>query len=175
MTLTINVLVGNLISLVAGIFLIVSMCINDKKKAYLCQLINAAILVVASLFFESIVGAVCMAIISIRLYLVYKERYTLALTIIFLILSIVIGIAVNTLGFIGLIPIIASIQITICNFAYKDIRWIKLSFIVNEAFYIIYFYFVFDFVSTFVQILTVLIGCISYINLIRERNSAVPT
>lgn len=137
----------------------------------MCQLLNAAILVVASLFFESLVGAVCMAVISVRLFMVYKDRFTIGWTIVFLIISVVLGVAVNTQGIIGLIPIIASIQITICNFAYEDIRWIKLSFIVNEAFYIFYFYFVFDFVSTFVQIITVLIGCVSYVKLVRDRYS----
>lgn len=80
---------------------------------------------------------------------------------------------VNTLGWLGLIPMIAVTQITICNYAYKDIRWIKLSFIVNETFYIFYFFLVYDYVSTFVQIVTVAIGCVSYIQLVKSRESEV--
>lgn len=170
MAIPLNIMIGNVISLIAGIFVILSLCVNNDKKAYKYQIMNAAILVISSFFFESMVGAVIMAVITIRLYLVYTDRLTFKLTIFFLILAVVMGVAVNTVGWIGLIPIIATIQITICNFAYKDIRWIKLSFIVNEAFYIFYFYFVFDIVSTVVQIITVSIGCISYIHLVKARN-----
>lgn len=172
MNLPMNILIGNLISLVAGIFIMASLVINNDKRAYKYQIYNAATLVIASFFFESIVGAVIMAIATIRLTMVYKDRFTKRWTIFFLILSITLGFAVNTLGWIGLIPIIAVTQITICNFTYKDIRWIKLSFIVNEAFYIFYFYLVYDYVSTLVQILTVTIGCISYVKLVHDRNAA---
>ena len=171
MNIPMNIMIGNLISLVAGIFIIVSLCVNNDKKAYKFQFLNAATLVVASLFFDSMVGAVIMAIASIRILMVIKDKFTFKWAVFFLILSITVGFAVNTWGWIGLIPIVAVTQITICNYAYKDIRWIKLSFIVNEAFYIFYFYLVFDFVSTFVQIVTVAIGCASYIRLVRMRNS----
>lgn len=80
----------------------------------------------------------------------------------FLVLSVVLGLAVNTLGFIGLILIVTVIQITVCNYAYKSIRWIKFSLIANEAFYIFYFYLVFDLVSTVVQLITVAMGCVSF-------------
>lgn len=168
-----NILVGNLISLVAGIFIIISLCINNDKKAYKYQFFNAFTLVIASFFFNSLVGAVVMAIASVRLLMVYKDKFTFRWAVFFLILSVTVGFAVNTLGWVGLIPIVAVTQITICNYAYKDIRWIKLSFIVNEAFYIFYFYLVFDFVSTFVQVITVLIGCISYVKLVHNRNAAL--
>ena len=171
MTLPINIIIGNLISLFAGILIIASLCINDDKKAYKYHLINALILIIASFFFNSLVGAVIMVIASVRILMVYKDRFTIKWAAFFLILSVGIGFAVNTLGWIGLIPIVAVTQITICNYAYKDIRWIKLSFIENESFYIFYFYLVFDIVSTIVQIITVIIGCISYIRLVKKRTS----
>lgn len=116
---------------------------------------------IASVFFNSWIGAFLMAIASARLFMVYKDRFTLRWMVFFLVLSVILGFAINTLGFIGLIPIVAVAQITICNYAYKNIRWIKLSLIVNEAFYIFYFYLVFDLVSTVVQVITVAVGCVS--------------
>ena len=116
---------------------------------------------IASVFFNSWIGAFLMAIASARLFMVYKDRFTLRWMVFFLVLSVILGFAINTLGFIGLNPIVAVAQITICNYAYKNIRWIKLSLIVNEAFYIFYFYLVFDLVSTVVQVITVAVGCVS--------------
>ena len=171
MTLPLNIIIGNGISLIAGLFIIASLWVNDSKKAYKYQIINAVILVFASVFFDSLVGVVIFSIIALRLIFVYKDRFTLYWAVFFLILSVSIGLMVNTLGWLGLIPMIAVTQITICNYAYKDIRWIKLSFIVYETFYIFYFFLVYDYVSTFVQIVTVAIGCVSYIQLVKSRES----
>lgn len=126
---------------------------------------------IASVFFNSWIGAFLMAIASDRLFMVYKDRFTLRWMVFFLVLSVILGFAINTLGFIGLIPIVAVAQITICNYAYKNIRWIKLSLIVNEAFYIFYFYLVFDLVSTVVQVITVAVRCVSYVRLVKSSNS----
>ena len=167
-----NIIVGNLISLFAGIFIIFSLWINDDKKAYKCQILNAFILIFASFFFNSYVGIVVMTIVTIRLCMVYKDKFTVNWAIVFLILSTAIGLSVNNLGIVGLIPVIATIQITICNYACKDIKWIKLSFIINESFYVIYFWCVYDFTSVIIQFITVGIGCISYIKLVHERNLA---
>ena len=171
MSVSLNILIGNGISLIAGIFIIFSLWVNDSKQAYKFQIYNALLLVIASFFFDSLVGAVIFLIIAARLAFVYEGRFTLNWATFFLIISLGIGLAVNTKGWIGIIPIIAMAQITICNYAYKDIRWIKLSFIVNEGLYILYFFAVYDYVSTFVQIVTVAIGCVSYIKLVKDRNS----
>lgn len=164
-----NIIVGNLISLFAGIFVILSLWVNDDKKAYRYQIFNTFILIFASFFFDSYVGVVVMTIVTIRLYMVYKDKFTLHWAIFFTILSTIIGFAVNNLGAVGLIPIIATIQITLCNYICRDIKWIKLSFIINESFYAIYFWCVFDFTSVIIQFVTVSVGCISYIRLVRER------
>ena len=111
-----------------------------------------------------------MAIVTIRLCMVYKDKFTIYWAIFFLIISIAIGFAVNNLGIVGVIPIIATVQITICNYICKDIKWIKISFIINESFYAIYFYCVFDFTSVIIQFITITVGCISYIKLVHERD-----
>ena len=162
-------MLGNLISLFAGIFVIFSLWVNDDKKVYKYQILNTFILIFASFFFNSYVGVVVMTIVTIRLYMVYKDKFTLNWAIFFLIISAIIGFAVNNLGIVGLIPVIATLQITICNYICKDIKWIKLSFIINESFYAIYFWCVFDFTSVIIQFVTVSVGCISYIKLVRER------
>lgn len=171
MILPFNIVVGNMVSLVAGIFLLISLCVNNDKKTYKFQFLNTFVLMIASVFFNSWIGAFLMAIASARLFMVYKDRFTLRWMVFFLVLSVILGFAINTLGFIGLIPIVAVAQITICNYAYKNIRWIKLSLIVNEAFYIFYFYLVFDLVSTVVQVITVAVGCVSYVRLVKSSNS----
>ena len=170
MNLPINIIIGNVISLIAGFFLIMSMWVNDEKEAYKHQFLNAFVLMISSIFFLSWTGVTTMAIAAARNAFVYKDKLTFNLTIFFIVLSVVIGLMVNTMGFIGLLPIIAIVQITICNYLLKSIKWIKLSFIINEIFYIVYFIAIYDISSSVIELFTALIGLISFIKLIRHES-----
>ena len=166
MDLAFNIVVGNAISLIAGIFIILSMWVNDEKKAYKYQFLNAFILAISSVFFFSWTGVVTMAISASRNLMVYYERLTWRWTVFFIIISIVIGLLVNTMGFIGLLPIIAIIQITLCNYYLKNIKSIKTGFIINSGIYIIYFLAILDFSSAIIESITAIIGIISLFKLI---------
>ncbi|WP_407409371.1 YgjV family protein [Methanobrevibacter sp.] len=164
----INLVIGNIISLIAGIFIILSMWVNDEKKAYFYQFLNAFILMISSVFFFSWTGVVTMAIAASRNLMVYYDRLTMKWTVFFIILSVILGVAVNTLGFVGLLPIIAIIQITLCNYYLKTIKPIKTSFIVNSGIYIVYFLAILDFSSAAIESITALIGVVSLIKLILD-------
>lgn len=168
MDLAWNILVGNGISFIAGIFLIVSYCVNDVKKAYRYQFLNAFVLAISSVFFLSWTGVTTLSIASARNAMVYKDRLTFNWTIFFLIVSVVLGVLVNTLGFIGLLPVIAIVQITLCNYALKSIKSIKVSFIINSLIYIVYFLAILDFTSAAVETITVALGALSLVRLIRK-------
>ncbi len=164
-----NIIAGNIISFVAGIFLILSMWVNDEKRAYKHQFLNAFVLMISSVFFLSWTGVTTMAIAATRNLFVYYDKLTLKWTVFFIILSVSLGLMVNTMGVIGLLPIIAIVQITICNYVLKSIKWIKLSFIVNEMFYIIYFIAIWDISSSVIESVTALIGLYSFFKLVRNK------
>lgn len=167
--LPVNIIIGNAISLFAGIFLILSMWVNDEKEAYKHQFLNAFFLTISSIFFLSWTGVTTMALAASRNVMVYKDKLTFNWTIFFIILSVVFGLAVNTKGIIGLLPIIAIVQITLCNYYLKTIKWIKLSFIVNELFYIVYFITIWDFSSSVIESITAIIGLISLFKLLKKE------
>lgn len=164
-----NIIIGNAISLIAGIFIILSMWVNDEKQAYKYQFLNAFILIISSVFFLSWTGVVTMAIAASRNAMVYFDRLTFGWTIFFIIISIVLGLMVNTMGFIGVLPIIAIVQISLCNYYLKTIKPIKTSFIINSAIYIVYFFAIWDISSAAIESLTAMIGVISLIRLIRSE------
>ena len=166
MDLAFNLIIGNIISFIAGIFIILSMWVNDEKEAYKYQFLNAFILMISSVFFFSWTGVTTMAIAASRNAFVYKDKLTFKWTLFFIVISIVLGFLVNTRGIIGFLPIIAIVQITICNYYLKSIKSIKTSFIVNSAFYIVYFLAIYDFSSCAFETITVIIGLISLFKLI---------
>ena len=166
MDLALNIIIGNVISLIAGIFIILSMWVNDEKEAYKYQFLNAFILMISSVFFLSWTGVTTMAIAATRNAMVYKDKLTFNWTVFFIIISILLGALVNTMGFIGILPIIAIVQITLCNYYLKSIKTIKTSFIINSAIYIVYFLAILDFSSAVIETITAIIGLISLIRLI---------
>ena len=107
-----------------------------------------------------------MAIAATRNLMVYKDRLTFKWTVFFIVISVVLGLLVNTMGFVGLLPIIAIVQITLCNYYLKTIKAIKTSFIVNSAIYIVYFLAILDFSSAAIESITALIGLVALFRLI---------
>ena len=87
MDLAINIIIGNAISLIAGIFIILSMWVNDEKQAYKYQFWNAFILIISSVFFLSWTGVTTMAIAASRNAMVYYDRLTSYWTVFFIIIG----------------------------------------------------------------------------------------
>ena len=108
-----------------------------------------------------------MAIAATRNAMVYKDKLTANWTIFFIVISVILGCLVNTFGVIGLLPIIAIVQITLSNYFLKTIKPIKISFIINSSIYIIYFLAIYDFSSAIIESITALIGIISLIKLVK--------
>lgn len=167
MNIALNIVIGNVISLIAGIFIIMSMWVNDEKEAYKYQFLNAFILIISSVFFLSWTGVTTMAIAASRNAMVYYDRLTFKWTIFFIIISVVLGCLVNTMGIIGFLPILAIIQITLSNYYLKTIKSIKTSFIINSMIYIVYFLAIYDFASATIESVTALIGLISLFRLVK--------
>lgn len=172
MDLPLNIVIGNVISLIAGIFIIISMWVNDEKQAYKHQFLNAFILMISSVFFLSWTGVVTMAIAASRNLMVYKDKLTFRWTVFFIVISIVLGVLVNTMGFVGLLPIIAIVQITLCNYYLKTIKKIKIGFIVNSAIYIVYFLAIWDFASAAIESFTALVGVVALVRLLMSKDNA---
>lgn len=169
MNLPINILIGNGISLIAGIFMLISCIVNDEKKAYKYQFLESFTLTISSVFFLSWTGVTTMGIAATRNMMVYKDKLTFAWTVLFTVFAIVFGLLVNTMGIIGLLPIIGIVQLTVCNYYLKTIKAIKTSFIVNISIYIVYFFAIYDFASMIIHIITASIGVVSLIKLIRDE------
>ncbi len=166
MDLPANIIIGNIISLIGGFFLILSMWVNDEKKAYKHQFINAFILMISSVFFLSWTGVVTMAIAATRNAMVYKDKLTFKWVVVFIAVSVILGLMVNTLGFIGLLPIIAIVQLSLSNYYLKTIKSIKISFIVNSGIYVVYFLMIYDFSSAVIEGFTTLIGLVALLRLL---------
>ena len=110
-----------------------------------------------------------MAIAASRNAMVYYDRLTFVWTMFFIAVSVVLGLSVNTLGLVGLLPIIAIIQLSLCNYYLKTIKPIKISFIVNSAIYVVYFLAIWDISSAGIESFTALVGLVSLFRLLKSE------
>lgn len=164
-----NILIGNAISFVAAIFMVVSCCINDQKKAYFCQMMNCAIACVAAVFFGSWAGLSTLIISTIRNYLVMKGKYTKKLMYLFTPMVFVVGLIVNNRGLVGLLPPLATVQLSICNYYVKSMLATKLSFFVNNLVWALYGFLIMDFSSGLSDGVICLTGLVSIFHLMAEE------
>lgn len=166
-----NLLIGNLISAAASVFLAISCVVNDKRKAYFCQLMESALLVVSSVFFLAWVRLITQVLAVGRNYLVMNDRFTVRLMWAFTIVGTAIGLAINTEGWLGLMPIIATIQLTLCNYYCRSLKATKWGFLVNVLIWGLYSFLIWDFAYGAANAAIAAAGAVSLWKLSREEKT----
>lgn len=169
-----RILIGNMISMLASVFLILSCWVNTKKSAYLFQILEALTLCVSAVFFEAWTQLSTLTLSVLRNYLVMTERYDRRMMWIFSCLVVIFGLAVNNLGLLGLLPITATVILAMCNYYLQDIMAIKWSFLFNCVLWGIFGFAIRDYVSGITQVVTCCIGLLSIVKLYRLRKQDGP-
>ena len=138
------ILIGNLISAAASLFLMLSTVTNDRRAAYRYQALESATLVISSVFFGAWVRLISQAFGAIRNVLVMDDKFTVPLMVAFTALSTGLGLWMNNEGWVGLIVIAATIQLTLCNYYCKSVRAMKIGFAVNLFLWSVYSFLISD-------------------------------
>lgn len=168
--MTHEILAGNLISAFASIFLVLSCWVSDRKRAYLLQAGESGCLCLSSVFFRSWAGLSTVFLSTVRNLLTAYGKYTNRLMWIFTVLVVALGLAVNNRGLIGLLPIAATVQLTVCNYYLKEILPIKWSFFANTVMWGIYDFAILDIVSGITQVIACLVCLVSILRLLRNKD-----
>ena len=146
-------LIGNLISFAAACFTLASAWSGNRKRIYLYQAMQCALLAVANIFFASVSGVTTYAICALRNVLLAYDRFTARLC--------VIGLAVNNRGLVGLIPVFTTALYTvICLYAKRRVA-IKTNIIANLSLWAVYDILISDYVSFAVDTGSALVALIS--------------
>ncbi|MDD5945731.1 MAG: YgjV family protein [Clostridia bacterium] len=156
-----NILIGNIISFAAAIFLAVSCVVKSRKQIFILQFMNCAVLAVASYFFGSYAAITTLALCCIRNIFIMKDKFSVPIMTVILILVIACGVLTNNRGLIGLLPVIATVEYTICCHYITDVGKTRISILVNEAIWIIYSFLVLDFSTAITDIIVVTVDIVS--------------
>lgn len=147
-----RILIGNLISVLASFALLAGCLMKSPKKVYAMQVAENLILCVSSAFLGSWSGISTLLISTARNALLVKGRFDRRMMILFSVLVTVCGVWVNNRGVVGLLPVLATVILTVCNYYAREICAIKWSLIGNLALWAVYFFAITDIASGVTQI-----------------------
>lgn len=87
-----NILIGNIISLIAAVFLAVSCTVKTRNKVFIMQFMNCALLAVASYFFGSYAAITTLVLCCIRNIFILKDKFTKPVMAVIITLVLIFGI-----------------------------------------------------------------------------------
>ncbi|MCI1959714.1 MAG: YgjV family protein [Clostridia bacterium] len=137
-------IIGNILSFIAALFTLASCWTKKRDNVFYFQFVECSVLAVASYFFGAYAGITTLAISAVRNLTVAREKYTFPVMIVFTALVVIAGVAANNRGFIGLIPVIATVQYTVCSYTIKGIKGTKYSIAANVFMWFVYSFAIFD-------------------------------
>ena len=127
-----SIILGNVCSIFATAADSISSTRKTTKDMLLVQSLGQLAYGIGAIILKGYSGAVQNFVSILRNFVAIKRIESKILEWVFLALGVVLGIAFNNIGFMGLLPIIANLQYTYCVFRFKDNeRALKISFLVT--------------------------------------------
>ena len=133
----IQMVIGNIIALIASLLMVYSGIIKQKKKILYVQTVQIGLSVASNIVLGGIVGAIINALSCVRNILCYKDKLGLKEKIIITLLATILSIVFNNLGIIGILPLISTIvYLWLMNL--QDVIKFKILIIFTMVLWLIY-------------------------------------
>lgn len=156
-------IIGNILSSIGVVFLTISSVVQDKRSTVFYQIFDCFFCTLSNIALGGFSGAVVTLAALIRNVLVYFGKNTHLTTVIIASIMTIIGALVNQHGFIGWLPIIASIQYTLwLGWGFTSNKSIKLALAINLIIWIIYDWIIMAFPAMTADLIILVLCVISY-------------
>ena len=133
----VNIIIGNIIALIASILMVYSGMLKQKKKILHFQAVQRGLSVISNIVWGGITGAIINALSLIRNILCYKDKLGLKEKIVITILATILTLKFNNLGYIGLLPLISTVSyVWLMNI--KDVKKFKWLIVFTMLMWFIY-------------------------------------
>ena len=162
------ILIGNALSFLAAMFLFLSSILKRKDKIFIFQFFECVTLAVASFFFGAYAGISTLLLSAVRNVLIAKNKFGKTLMYVFLLLTLILGIITNNRGAVGLMPVIATIQITVCGCVFEGIIETKISIAVNTVIWVVYSFIIKDYSTGIIDSIVLAAAIVSTVKFIRQ-------
>ena len=135
----INLIIGNVCSILAMATDSISSTRKTTKGVLLVQSLSQLIYFIGTVVLKGYSGAVQNAVSILRNFVAIRDIHNKYVEWILAGLGVVLGLAFNNLGFMGLLPVIANFQYTIAIFRFQDNeRALKISFAIAIGLFAIF-------------------------------------
>ena len=165
----INIIIGNIIALVASVLMVYSGLIMKKKKIIYIQTLQLGLLTVSTAVLGGITGTIMNIVDCIRNILCYKDKLVVKAKVILIIISTVLTVKFNNLGIVGMLPLISTISYILLIDS-KEIIKLKILFIVTSILWCIYGVVIKSYSSAIFNILNIITNSISIFQLCNSKN-----
>lgn len=134
----INIILGNIASLVSCLLDSFSATKKNRKEMLKIQCFSVLVYTIANTLLQAYSAVVQNVCSLIRNILATKGIENKTIEYIIIAASLLFGIYFNNLGLIGLLPVFANVEYSICMFVLKDnVKGLKLSFLICNICFII--------------------------------------
>ncbi len=154
-----KLIIGNLFSLVAAVFTCLSCISKSHRAVFFYQTLECLTLAIAQLIFFQISSSIMLLLGAMRNSTVSRGKYTRWVMLLFVVLTIVLGITLNTGGALGYIPILTTIIYTISTFYAKTFVSLRISILINLSLWLFYSVLILD-ISTALSSLFAICFCL---------------
>lgn len=163
------ILIGNLVALIGSGFMAYSGTQECKKKFLFLQTIQIFLFVISNILLGGITGAIINFISCIRNILCYKNKLSKNFVYLLIVVSTIISLYFNNLGYIGLLPVLAFIVYTLF-INIKDVFKFKILVILVMLLWLIYDICIKSYTSAIFDVMSIITNIISIISIrVKEK------
>lgn len=155
-----QIVIGNVIALIASILMVLAGLQKEKKKILFTQIIQIFFTIISNLVLGGYTGVIVNALSCARDVLCYKDRMGRKEKIIIIILSIILSCMFNNLGWIGFLPVISTI-IYIIFIDTKNVVHFKLLIIFSLLMWLVYDLYINAYISGLFDFLCIITNIIA--------------
>ncbi len=133
------IVLGNILAFIGMALLWLSSIQRTKQRMLFCQVIDSIFCTASNIVLGGFTGAIVVFMSLVRNLLAYKNMLTPKITMALLVLTTIIGLYVNKHGYIGILPIIATIEYTLwLGFGNNTAKGLKIALIINMLIWSVY-------------------------------------
>lgn len=163
------IIVGNIIALVASLFMVIAGLLKERKKIIYVQSIQIFLFVVSNAVLGGITGVITNLVSFIRNILCYKDKFDFKIKMILIIISIVLSLLFNNLGLIGFLPLISTVLYTYLMDT-KDVKKFKIINILATFLWLVYDIYILSYTSAVFDFACIIANIITIFKMKKSNN-----
>lgn len=166
-----KIIIGNLISLSAAVFLFAGSISKKARRVYLFGVFECILLFVAQLFFGQGAAAISLLIAAFRNLLLVLRKYTRPWLLLVFFSTLILGVLFNTGGIVGFLPLFATLIFTVTSYKARGFLNVKLSLLLNLLLWCIYSFLILDLSSTVINVTSIVLTLCSIYSHLKTKSA----